>query len=63
MKTRSGVAGMRLANGREVSALEIQQEYLSKAIEFTDRRGADANHRAGCSNCGAARCARWKAAT
>ena len=32
---------VRLANGREVSALDIQSEYLSKAIEFTNRRGAD----------------------
>ncbi|HIV57465.1 MAG TPA: Pup--protein ligase [Candidatus Stackebrandtia faecavium] len=33
---------VRLANGREMSALEIQQEYLSKAVEFVDRRGGDA---------------------
>ena len=38
----TGRRKVRLANGREVSALEIQQEYLSKAAEFTDRRGADA---------------------
>jgi proteasome accessory factor A len=37
----SGRRKVRLANGREVSALEIQQEYLSKAIEFTERRGSD----------------------
>jgi proteasome accessory factor A len=37
----SGRRKVRLANGREVSALEIQQEYLSKAQEFTDRRGSD----------------------
>jgi proteasome accessory factor A len=37
----SGRRKVRLANGREVSALEIQQEYLSKASEFIDRRGAD----------------------
>jgi len=37
----SGRRKVRLANGREVSALEIQQEYLSKAAEFIDRRGAD----------------------
>jgi proteasome accessory factor A len=38
----TGRRKIRLANGREVSALEIQQEYLNKATEFTDRRGADA---------------------
>lgn len=32
---------VRLANGREMSALEIQQEYLSKAVDFVERRGAD----------------------
>jgi proteasome accessory factor A len=32
---------VRLANGREISALEIQQEYLTKAIDFTARKGAD----------------------
>jgi proteasome accessory factor A len=30
---------VRLANGREASALEIQEEYYSKAVEFADRRG------------------------
>jgi proteasome accessory factor A len=38
----TGRRKIRLANGREVSALEIQQEYLNKATEFTERRGADA---------------------
>ena len=38
----TGRRKIRLANGREVSALEIQQEYLNKATEFTDRQGADA---------------------
>ncbi|ADD44104.1 Pup--protein ligase [Stackebrandtia nassauensis] len=33
---------VRLANGREMNALEIQQEYLSKAVDFVERRGADA---------------------
>jgi proteasome accessory factor A len=37
----TGRRKVRLANGREVSALEIQQEYLSKAIEYTERRGSD----------------------
>ncbi|MDY7101422.1 MAG: Pup--protein ligase, partial [Actinomycetota bacterium] len=30
---------VRLANGREASALEIQQEYLSRAIRFSETRG------------------------
>ena len=38
----TGRRRVRLANGREMSALEIQQEYLSKAQEFADRRGSDA---------------------
>ena len=38
----TGRSKVRLANGREMSALEIQQEYFSKAQEFVDRRGADA---------------------
>jgi proteasome accessory factor A len=33
---------IRLANGREVSALDIQREYYAKAVEFVDRRGGDA---------------------
>jgi proteasome accessory factor A len=37
----TGRRKVRLANGREVSALEIQQEYLSKARDFADRRGQD----------------------
>jgi proteasome accessory factor A len=38
----TGRRRVRLANGREVSALEIQQEYLAKALDFTARKGADA---------------------
>ena len=37
----TGRRKVRLANGREVSALEIQQEYLAKASDFADRRGPD----------------------
>src|SRR6202035_4221189 len=37
----TGRRKIRLANGREVSALEIQQEYLTKATEFVERRGSD----------------------
>ena len=38
----AGRRKVRLASGREVSALDIQQEYLSKARDFADRRGPDA---------------------
>jgi proteasome accessory factor A len=34
----TGRRKVRLANGREASALDIQNEYLSKAREFVDRR-------------------------
>ncbi|MGO9668544.1 MAG: Pup--protein ligase [Streptosporangiaceae bacterium] len=35
----TGRRKVRLANGREVSALDIQQEYLTKARDFIDRKG------------------------
>ena len=35
----TGRRTVRLANGREASALDIQQEYLGKARQFVDRRG------------------------
>ena len=38
----TGRSRVRLANGREMSALEIQYEYLNKAKDFTDRNGLDA---------------------
>src|SRR5581483_6713650 len=38
----TGRRKVRLANGKEASALEIQQEYFSKAADFVDRRGGDA---------------------
>ena len=38
----SGRRKVRLANGREMSALEIQYEYLTRARDFTDRNGLDA---------------------
>ncbi|HEX7353686.1 MAG TPA: Pup--protein ligase [Mycobacteriales bacterium] len=37
----TGRRKVKLANGREASALEIQREYLSRASDFIDRRGAD----------------------
>ncbi len=43
----TGRRRVRLANGKEVSALEIQREYFDKATEFVDRRGADAGDQAG----------------
>ncbi len=36
----TGRRKVRLANGREMSALEIQQEYLSRVSDFVDRRQA-----------------------
>jgi proteasome accessory factor A len=38
----TGRSRVRLANGRRLSALEIQSEYLSKARDFTHHNGADA---------------------
>ena len=38
----TGRSRVRLANGREMSALEIQYEYLARAKDFTDKNGADA---------------------
>jgi proteasome accessory factor A len=37
----TGRRRVRLANGKEASALEIQQEYFAKASEFIERRGGD----------------------
>jgi proteasome accessory factor A len=37
----TGRRKIRLASGKEISALEIQQEYLAKATEFVERRGGD----------------------
>jgi proteasome accessory factor A len=37
----TGRSRVRLANGREMSALEIQYEYLNRAKDFTDRNGLD----------------------
>jgi len=38
----TGRTPIRLAIGRQMSALEIQHEYLSRARDFTDRNGLDA---------------------
>jgi proteasome accessory factor A len=38
----TGRALVRLADGRQISALDIQREYLATAKVLTDRRGADA---------------------
>src|SRR3954467_10534352 len=37
----TGRRKIKLANGREASALEIQREYFNKASDFIDRRGGD----------------------
>src|ERR1700719_4601709 len=37
----TGRSRVRLANGREMSALDIQQEYLNRAKDFTDKNGLD----------------------
>jgi proteasome accessory factor A len=37
----TGRRKVKLANGREASALEIQREYFDKATDFIDRRGGD----------------------
>ncbi|WP_204069953.1 Pup--protein ligase, partial [Planobispora siamensis] len=37
----TGRRRVRLANGREASSLEIQQEYLGRVKDFVDRRGGD----------------------
>src|SRR5687767_2376233 len=37
----TGSRKVKLANGREASALEIQREYYNKAQDFIDRRGSD----------------------
>jgi proteasome accessory factor A len=37
----TGRRKVKLANGREASALEIQKEYFAKASDFIDRRGGD----------------------
>jgi proteasome accessory factor A len=38
----TGRSPVRLANGRELSALDIQREYLARARDFAGRNGADA---------------------
>ncbi|MCW2500121.1 MAG: protein of unknown function domain protein [Frankiales bacterium] len=37
----TGQKKVKLANGREASALEVQREYYSKAVDFVARRGSD----------------------
>ena len=38
----TGQRTVRLANGREINALDIQTEYFTKARDFAERRGLDA---------------------
>jgi len=37
----TGTRRVKLSNGREASALEIQREYYAKAVDFVERRGSD----------------------
>jgi proteasome accessory factor A len=37
----TGQKKVKLANGREASALEVQREYYNKAVDFISRRGGD----------------------
>jgi proteasome accessory factor A len=39
----TGRSLLRLADGRQVSALDIQREYLARARDLADERGADAD--------------------
>ena len=49
----TGRSRVRLADGRQMSALDIQREYLARAKDFTGQRGADS---AGASSgCGSGR--------
>ncbi|MGY2129827.1 Pup--protein ligase [Blastococcus sp. SYSU DS0617] len=41
----TGRRKVRLSNGREMSALEIQREYHDRALEFADREGVSPVHR------------------
>jgi proteasome accessory factor A len=41
----TGQRRVRLANGREVSAVDIQREYLANVTDFADRHGADPTSR------------------
>ena len=59
----TGTRKVKLANGREASALEIQREYFAKATDFVDRRGARRRRSGPCSTCGAARSRRSRPAT
>ena len=44
---------VRLANGREVSALDIQREYLDRALRYAERQGLPAARAAGARDVGA----------
>ena len=44
---------VRLANGREVSALDIQREYLDRALRYADTQGLPAARAAGARDVGA----------
>ncbi len=46
---------VRLANGREVSALDIQREYLDRALRYADTKGLPPARAAGARHVGALR--------
>ncbi len=50
---------VRLANGREMRALDIQTEYLERAIKFRDRRGLSPKRTAP-STCGSTASRAWR---
>ena len=49
----TGRSRVRLANGREMSALDIQYEYLTRAKDFTEQERARRDQRAGTGDVGA----------
>ena len=51
----TGTRPVRLAAGRSASALEIQREYYSRAVDFVAAHGRGRRRPSGCSSCGAAR--------
>ena len=60
----TGRATVRLANGRQASALDIQREYLERAAAFVDDRGLHTpDDQARARPVGARACARWPSRT
>ena len=59
-RPQPGPAGQR---ARDVSALDIQYEYLNRAKDFTDQERRRPGRASGCSTCGSGRCPRSRRAT